>query len=235
MGATRWEMIRGAVFPHSRNGAVAAFMIGLGRGVGETIAVALVVGASPRVTANILGPGDTMASIIANQFGEASGIQRSALIGLGLLLLDPDDADRDPRPHGARPGRSATGAAGMTGTAVDVAPPRPSIFESPPHHVGRRIRNGLATFLIIAAVVVALIPLVFVLLFVIQKGGEIFSWDFLTQDIPISAREFGGGMWPAIVGTIVITAGADAHGGSPRDTRRHLHLRVRHARASSPV
>ena len=87
MGATRWEMIRGAVFPHSRNGAVAAFMIGLGRGVGETIAVALVVGASPRLTANILGPGDTMASIIANQFGEASGIQRSALIGLGLLLL----------------------------------------------------------------------------------------------------------------------------------------------------
>ncbi len=87
MGATRWETIRGAVFPHSRNGAVAAFMIGLGRGVGETIAVALVVGASPRVTANILGPGDTMASIIANQFGEASGIQRSALIGLGLLLL----------------------------------------------------------------------------------------------------------------------------------------------------
>ena len=87
MGATRWEMIRGAVFPHSRNGVVAAFMIGLGRGVGETIAVALVVGASPRITANILGPGDTMASIIANQFGESSGTQRAALIGLGLLLL----------------------------------------------------------------------------------------------------------------------------------------------------
>jgi phosphate transport system permease protein len=87
MGATRWEMIRGAVFPHSRNGVVAAFMIGLGRAVGETIAVALVVGASPRVSANILGPGDTMASIIANQFGEASGTQRAALIGLGLLLL----------------------------------------------------------------------------------------------------------------------------------------------------
>jgi phosphate transport system permease protein len=87
LGATRWEMIRGAVFPHSRRGVVAAFMIGLGRAVGETIAVALVIGASPQVTANILGPGDTMASIIANQFGEASGTQRAALIGLGLLLL----------------------------------------------------------------------------------------------------------------------------------------------------
>jgi len=87
MGATRWEMIRGAVFPHSRGGVVAAFVIGFGRGVGETIAVALIIGSSPRVTAEIFGPGDTMASIIANQFGEASGTQRSALIGLGLLLL----------------------------------------------------------------------------------------------------------------------------------------------------
>ncbi len=96
----------------------------------------------------------------------------------------------------------------MTETTVDLPPTCPSIFESPPHHVGRRIRNGLATFLIVGAVVLALIPLVFVLLFVIQKGGEVFSWEFLTEDIPISAREFGGGMWPAIVGTLVITAGA---------------------------
>ncbi len=87
MGATRWEMIRGAVFPHSRGGTIAAFVIGFGRGVGETIAVALVIGSSPRLTAEIFGPGETMASIIANQFGEASGVQRSALIGLGLLLL----------------------------------------------------------------------------------------------------------------------------------------------------
>ena len=87
IGATRWEMIRGAVFPHSRGGVIAAFVIGFGRAVGETIAVALVIGASPRLTLEILGPGETMASIIANQFGEASGIQRSALIGLGVLLL----------------------------------------------------------------------------------------------------------------------------------------------------
>ena len=87
LGATRWEMIRGAVFPHSRSGVVSAVMIGFGRAVGETIAVALVVGSSPRLTANILGTGDTMASIIANEFGDASGTWRSALIGLGLVLL----------------------------------------------------------------------------------------------------------------------------------------------------
>ena len=87
MGATRWEMIRGAVFPHARSGVVAAVIIGFGRAVGETIAVALVVGSSPKLTENLFGPGDTLASIIANQFGESSGIQRSALIGFGLVLL----------------------------------------------------------------------------------------------------------------------------------------------------
>jgi phosphate transport system permease protein len=87
VGATRWEMIRGAVFPHSRSGMVAATLIGLGRAMGETIAIALVIGASQRVTANILGPGDTLASVIANQFGEASGTHRAALIGCGVVLF----------------------------------------------------------------------------------------------------------------------------------------------------
>ena len=87
LGATRWEMIRGAVFPHSRGGMVAGTMIGLGRAMGETIAIALVIGASQRVTANILGPGDTLASVIANQFGEASGTHRAALIGCGVVLF----------------------------------------------------------------------------------------------------------------------------------------------------
>jgi phosphate transport system permease protein len=87
LGATRWEMIRGSLFPHSRGGVVSAVMIGFGRAVGETIAVALVIGSSQKLTAHILGPGDTMASIIANEFGDASGTWRSALIGLGLVLL----------------------------------------------------------------------------------------------------------------------------------------------------
>ena len=87
LGATRWEMIRGAVFPHSRGGMVAAVMIGLGRAVGETIAVALVIGSSQRISAEILGPGDTMASVIVNEFGEATGTHRAALIGLGVVLF----------------------------------------------------------------------------------------------------------------------------------------------------
>jgi phosphate transport system permease protein len=87
MGATRWEMIRGAVFPHSRGGVTSAVMIGLGRAIGETIAVALLIGSSQHVSEKVFGPGDTLASIIANQFGEATGTQRAALIGMGVVLF----------------------------------------------------------------------------------------------------------------------------------------------------
>jgi phosphate transport system permease protein len=87
LGATRWEMIRGAVFPHSRSGTVAAVMLGLGRAMGETIAAALVIGSSPQITARLFGSGDAMAAVIANQFGEAGGTHRSALIGLGVVLF----------------------------------------------------------------------------------------------------------------------------------------------------
>ncbi len=87
IGATRWEMIRGAVLPHSRGGITAAVMIGLGRAMGETIAVALVIGSSSVVSARMFNPGDAMAAVIANQFGESTGDYRAALIGLGVVLF----------------------------------------------------------------------------------------------------------------------------------------------------
>ena len=87
LGATRFEMIRGAVLPYSRTGLVGAVMLGLGRAMGETIAVALVIGSNPRITANLFAPGYSMPSVIANEFGESSGLWRSALIGLGVMLF----------------------------------------------------------------------------------------------------------------------------------------------------
>lgn len=87
LGATRWEMIRQAVFPHSRAGMIGAVMLGLGRAMGETIAAALVIGSSPQLTARLFASGDAMAAVIANQFGEAGGLHRSALIGLGVVLF----------------------------------------------------------------------------------------------------------------------------------------------------
>ncbi|MFM7534383.1 MAG: phosphate ABC transporter permease subunit PstC [Acidimicrobiales bacterium] len=87
LGATRWEMIRGAVIPHSKGGLVGAVMLGLGRAMGETIAVALVIGSSAQLTSNLFASGDSMPSVIANQWGEADGTFKAALIGLAVTLF----------------------------------------------------------------------------------------------------------------------------------------------------
>lgn len=87
LGATRWEMIRGAIFPHSRSGMIGAVMLGLGRAMGETIAAALVIGSSARLTLHLFSSGDAMAAVIANQFGESGGLHRSALVAMGVVLF----------------------------------------------------------------------------------------------------------------------------------------------------
>jgi phosphate transport system permease protein len=87
LGATRWEMIRGAVWPHSQGGVVGAVLLGLGRAMGETIAVALVIGSSPEITSHLFAPGYNLPAGIANLFGEASGEFRAALMGMGVLLF----------------------------------------------------------------------------------------------------------------------------------------------------
>ena len=87
LGATRWEMIRAAVIPHSKGGLVGAVMLGLGRAMGETIAATLVIGSSAQVVANLFASGDSMPAVIASQWGEADGLHKSALIGLAMTLF----------------------------------------------------------------------------------------------------------------------------------------------------
>ena len=88
LGATRWEVIRMAVLPHSRSGVIGAVILGLGRALGETIAVALVLAATFDVNLHILRPGgNTIAANIATRFGEAGEVGRSALIASGLVLF----------------------------------------------------------------------------------------------------------------------------------------------------
>jgi phosphate transport system permease protein len=88
LGATRWETIRMAVLPPSRSGVVGAIMLGLGRALGETIAVALVLAASFNVSFHVFEPGgNTIAANIATKFGEAGSVGREALIASGLVLF----------------------------------------------------------------------------------------------------------------------------------------------------
>jgi phosphate transport system permease protein len=88
IGATRWEMIRTGVLPYARTGIIGAGILGLARGVGETMAVTMVIGNAPIISASLFSQGYTMASVIANEFTEATtDVYRSSLIEIGLLLL----------------------------------------------------------------------------------------------------------------------------------------------------
>jgi phosphate ABC transporter permease protein PstC len=87
LGATRWEMIRLAVLPYCRSGITGAAMLGLGRAIGETIAVTILIGDAPQLSGHLFGQGYSLAAVIANEFGEAQELHRSALFAAGLVLF----------------------------------------------------------------------------------------------------------------------------------------------------
>ena len=88
LGATTWEVVRNVVLPYTKAGVVGGIMLGLGRALGETMAVTFVIGNAPKIAASLFEPGSSIASTLANEFGEANNEQHiSALISLGLVLF----------------------------------------------------------------------------------------------------------------------------------------------------
>ena len=88
LGATRWEMIRVGVLRNARAGIMGGVILGLGRALGETMAVTMVIGNSPEISKSLFAPGYTMASVLANEFAEAtSEMHLSALVEIGLALF----------------------------------------------------------------------------------------------------------------------------------------------------
>jgi phosphate transport system permease protein len=88
LGATDWEVIRGSVIPYARSGIFGATILGLGRAVGETMAVTMVIGNQPKISACLFSGGYTLSSLLANQFFEATGpIMTSSLIEIALVLF----------------------------------------------------------------------------------------------------------------------------------------------------
>jgi len=87
LGATRWEMVRQVVLPYSRPGIVGATILGLGRAIGEAIAVAQVIGGAYLINASLFHTGGTLAAQIASQFQNSAGLQKASLAYLGLILL----------------------------------------------------------------------------------------------------------------------------------------------------
>jgi phosphate transport system permease protein len=87
LGATRIEVIWNVIVPSARSGIIAGYILAFGRALGETMAVTMLVGNANIIPPGIFSTGNTMASVIANQFGEASGLKLSALIAIGMLLF----------------------------------------------------------------------------------------------------------------------------------------------------
>ena len=88
LGATKWEMLRIGVLRNARAGILGGIILGLGRALGETMAVTMVIGNTPQIAKSLFAPGYTLASVIANEFSEATGnLYLSALIEIGLALF----------------------------------------------------------------------------------------------------------------------------------------------------
>jgi phosphate transport system permease protein len=89
LGCTTWEVVRNVVLPYTRVSVVGGIMLGLGRALGETMAVTFVIGNANRISTSLFGPGNTIASVVALEFGEATvgSLKLSALLGLGFILF----------------------------------------------------------------------------------------------------------------------------------------------------
>jgi phosphate ABC transporter permease protein PstC/phosphate ABC transporter permease subunit PstA len=200
LGATRWEMIRSTVLPYSRAGIVGGSMLGLGRALGETIAVAILIGgATSGVGDSIFSQGSTLASVIALEFQEATASpeHRAALIGAGLLLFAVTlvinaiargyISRSESRLHRAERDAKRASAASERGD-VPKGPgfmssiPRPHLPELVSTLKGRKRVDSIARRTVAVLMGVALLPLVALLAFLIIRGGGAISWDFFTTD-----------------------------------------------------
>ena len=87
LGCTTWEVVRNVVLPYTQKGVIGGIMLGLGRALGETMAVTFVIGNANRLPTSLFSPGTSIASVLANEFGEAGGLHFNTLFALGFLLF----------------------------------------------------------------------------------------------------------------------------------------------------
>jgi phosphate transport system permease protein len=237
LGATRWEATRMAVLGPAAPGIAGAIVLGLGRAIGETIAVALVIGGAYRVPTSLLSPGATIPSTLVNGFLGSYGLERSALFELCLLLLaislainvgarllmhriDPASRLASPTPAKKRRMRPVHHVA--RSLESPTLPPLawwPSLAaRQDARRLRRKVVHGIVVVLVVGAVVVAAYPLASVLVTVVGNGGAaVVRPSFYTSEFPApcglnqTACPIGG-IGPAIQGTVVLLALAAAFG-----------------------
>jgi phosphate transport system permease protein len=226
LGATRWQVVRKAVWPTARPGIAAAVTLAIGRALGEAIAVALVIGNEPSWPHSLVGPGATLGSSIVNQFAEAEpGLGASSVIALGAVLfvltvvvnIGGQALRRAGRASGSRSyaapapvGQPAVGSAGtivLPGASLDGAPGGPLLhtatepFAGPHHTLRRRRLVGIsAQTVCVICLAAAAAPLIALVVYTIARGAPALSFGFLVHPIA-PAFVPGGGISTAIAGS----------------------------------
>ena len=230
LGATCWQVVRRAVLPAARSGIAAALTLAVGRALGESIAVAMVIGNRPGVPHSLLAPGATLGSAIVNNFAEAApGLGTSSVIAHGAVLrlrtllvnlggqaLLRRGAPTAPPARGA-PALPRRPAVGPFPTDVPAGPPAFGGWDpeatarlrarlrvnAPGSLTRRRAAGGAMQVLCAAAAVVGAAPLVALVGYTLARGAKAVSWTFLTH-APTPPGLPGGGVYPALVGSAKI-------------------------------
>ena len=213
LGATRWESTWKVVLPYARPGLYGAIFLALGRALGETMAVTMVIGNRPEIAASLFAPAYSMAAVIANEFSEATEeLYLHALIEVGLVAVRAD--------HGRQRRRAR----------ADRAPreTRERAMRWLPRNRRRRLVNVVMLGMTAVFTLLSISVLFFVLGYLVVKGGRSLNLAFFT-DLPKPVGETGGGMANALVGSAKMLGIAAAHRAAGRPAGGSLPERVRRA------
>lgn len=212
LGATRWQMIWTVVLPYARPGIVAACFLALGRALGETMAVTMMIGNRPEISFSPFAMGDSIASVIANRLNMAdSPLDRSALVTLGLLLLLITSALNILgrwliRTPGKVRAKSAIATMQSTPDVPTIPRPLPPLRITAGRMRRNHVVNRLMTVLLASALGVTLVPLFLILGYILVQGISAVDITFFTELPKRVKGEPAGGLAHALVGsTILVT------------------------------
>jgi phosphate transport system permease protein len=222
LGTTRWQLIRSVVLPYARGGIIGACFLALGRALGETMAVAMLIGNLPEISPSIFGLGYSIPAVIATELGNSSGLQQSALVELGLVLLfvtvivnvlarlllwnvTQPGRWRLFRRRGAVPVETGTSAVADEPRTAPGAPrqeavPRTTPLVSSLHNRFAAPMNALMTCVLGACAVLILIPLFHILYYVSWTGLRYLNLSFFTH----APLDDPPGLGNALVGSLMM-------------------------------
>jgi phosphate transport system permease protein len=202
LGATRWQMIRTVVLPYARPGILAACFLALGRALGETMAVTMLIGNVRYLDFSLAARGDSIASIIAGQLHEADDRTRAALIAFGLILfLITALTNVAGRYFMGLAGRSRGRRRPLQTPAEPPPAPAPAFLDAQQRRAERRNRRMTAALATCQGLTV--IPLVLILGYILFRGAPQVDLNLFTQR-PVPPGEAGGGLGHAMLGSLMI-------------------------------